>query len=1438
MYFTDENASAKCAKYLSDISTPPEILNILNGETILSGGMIIRGLTDSYEPIRQFDPYDADLINVMKIVTTMLGEDYVSAVSGDSDYDIYTSREYDDIFDHFDAHGYNIKQYNFDENGESVITLTSDIAVFDASYTKNVMRLRKVYDDDTYIDVDIIHHNRPKQFIDEEFDFNVCKIWFNGQIVQSPIENIFSMISNRTFKLSFHDRMTINKYKTFTTMRRIFKYTNRGFKLITEDQDDMDTFHNFILRWYSSNALRLLKYFNRDMIVHYFDSLLTRNIDSIKETDDQNKQIYSSHINSGRIDPDDYYPVVYENTPYTILLEKFYIACIALDLPYLRKILMRDDCLSAVEYRNGYLLRYLAKYNRIEHIIPMLSKMESKHIKLSPYDFGYTVINLALYASPASMQANGGGMLTLYILMGYITANGYDMEYYIKFFKHMCVNKEFVSRLHDEEQMTKVKTVLRAVLNEMFKDIPDYEDIVGTYLQSYVKFVEPEPANRNEILNRFVIKSAFNRDIRFNDAGSDADSDADSDTDIDDVSSIMEDTMDHDTVDDASLFQVQQNLNDALQQLQPQQHQSHHQMPQNLPISQINIKHMCRYAIDCNYQINYSGLYDQDVSIFNEAYENNVRLGDMYIIYTIAMHGDMVDDASKLFFMHNCIRLAQKLSIRRGSKCIENECSNYNQDSYTLESYKDISKSKYFYICFSYGIDSVTYCVRYDTIEDIYYQVRTGDNLIVSCNRNPGYFVNKSIEIQHHNAYVKLPLSINYYIDLYSFILMAALVRQFGRTPAQLVFYFEMVSSDVLLYNRFGVSEIHGEVGDERDVYSLGKACFVKNQNELEVIPINPIVLKYLLSDNTNTERVLLSQLKSIIASSVRKINYAAVSKNYVIHDLGDNVDFTLVTDPATSSHIPMNSITRKNVKLDIASAPSHCTLISENKPYGEIIAVSIYHLNVGRSYRIGSNIDPREATKLMAMYPPDIRFGIKIDSVIKTIDRPLEDILTQWWNTAKWNHIIIGNIIIKRIFDNNIIIGKITDQYTNISDGASSLSINNKDIQILDDHDLNELRYTEMNGMAYVPCQHKNIDIVAYSGYDMFVMNNNTEWSVGIINTKLETMSSILFNNKILHVFVNLDDDFVARFHNSKSCMFLYIRPYAIIDEIGTLLYLEKNKKLIFAMYNHRLVLVGRLKDIVFNNTTDIVPLDGMTLLSFNNTAYLRFPYKPLSPKLTYSFMHKRLTMLGDYEISPILINPAFDIEVINVSNIAYNDSGAYYVITSPDSRIVLYLKENHTDYVCVGKLKDNVSNLTSYNDTSFIDDLSYDDIDAIVYNDIDFNYEPINKLLLAPADVNVPVRKYPDSCGLPQNLIGTSHPSDSINIEFCYKLEWGDNSFLIPHDTRLVFYADMNIVVGKITQNVTNLAEVTISSIESLTLRDISEIRTKIDDMVYTYI
>jgi hypothetical protein len=208
---------------------------LLQGGSVLSGGALLKIVSGGFKA--DLSPTYPD--NLKSFIT------YMKPITVDDntpqDYDIYTTRTPEEIYRYFYRLGFETfleRKYN---------------VTFQADYTGWLLRfVRGPKGKEELVDViftnrgiDLQHRppERPQDFIVKEFDIDITKIWYDGENVWVPNEQIARRIVQRRMELDFHPSMTINTHKTFTTMKRLLKYYVRGFSI---DVTNQATFERFL----------------------------------------------------------------------------------------------------------------------------------------------------------------------------------------------------------------------------------------------------------------------------------------------------------------------------------------------------------------------------------------------------------------------------------------------------------------------------------------------------------------------------------------------------------------------------------------------------------------------------------------------------------------------------------------------------------------------------------------------------------------------------------------------------------------------------------------------------------------------------------------------------------------------------------------------------------------------------------------------------------------------------------------------------------------------------------------------------------------------------------------------------------------------------------------------------------------------------------------
>lgn len=303
---------------------PPEIGAFIGRDAVLSGGSIVKAISEFYIPYNGIipDKETPEVKTILKDVSLMLGEEFLespvmrppildridreakgviedairegteAAVSEEpfnykdfmsiiekypaQDYDIYTTKSRSSVEHYFKENGY-VSYSNGGINRNYSAWLDRYLRidpVENSSLDGGEWRLIKV-------DVIFVKHTpvtrmsmgkydmirkiipnskiTPGEFIDREFDFDICKFWYDGEIVNCLVNGFnpsaVESVKNRTFSFSFHNLMTMNVHKKYTTMRRILKYRKRGFSFVC----DPDVLYQYFLRFIHGSMKNIIR---------------------------------------------------------------------------------------------------------------------------------------------------------------------------------------------------------------------------------------------------------------------------------------------------------------------------------------------------------------------------------------------------------------------------------------------------------------------------------------------------------------------------------------------------------------------------------------------------------------------------------------------------------------------------------------------------------------------------------------------------------------------------------------------------------------------------------------------------------------------------------------------------------------------------------------------------------------------------------------------------------------------------------------------------------------------------------------------------------------------------------------------------------------------------------------------------------------------------
>ncbi len=370
---------------------PEEIRKFLSAKSVLAGGSLLFCLTDGYIKIPEVcdNPKSVDFL---KKISTLLGKEFSTPVDQEkiiNDYDIYTELSKEEVINYF---------YKYDY--KSPVDISPDELIHRNSYL-NVLRLQKKIDNG-FVKVDVIFTNFfPGFFIEKEFDFGMCKLWFNGTDVQYYSKFHLDDLNNRIMSFSFDEHMTINHHKTTTTGLRLLKYRQRGFML----QCDPDFFD----KWYNKFLFSGMKYFVSHCNIADLISIIREKISpygkEINEIEEFNSKYIHvlSEFDKLQISPENksFPKFTYESLKDNLrtsfsyrLLYRFYQCLISIKRIDLDK--EYEFPLQPYQMKQGYILSKIARFYP-ELVIRFIDKCVEHNIILSLYLMSRTLRILSNY---------------------------------------------------------------------------------------------------------------------------------------------------------------------------------------------------------------------------------------------------------------------------------------------------------------------------------------------------------------------------------------------------------------------------------------------------------------------------------------------------------------------------------------------------------------------------------------------------------------------------------------------------------------------------------------------------------------------------------------------------------------------------------------------------------------------------------------------------------------------------------------------------------------------------------------------------------------------------------------------------------------------------------------------------------------------------------
>lgn len=315
-------------------NVPQEILNILSEKTVLSGGSLVWALTDGYLDTRYQPSVNSQIAPLILSIENLLKDEIIPNPGKINDFDIYTILDERTIYEYFSSFGYRclekdifegkscIRNYKSKDYSGYLLRLkkcsdideyTNSINYFNQTYSEGSRSLNEFYNemnsayftntdkiDIIFVNYDEELYGHPAQFIIREFDFDFIKMWFDGSIIDFQNEKPITALMSRKFSLDFNPNMTINHYKSFTTLKRIIKYMRRGFQF----EGPVETFKIVI----SKASSRIFSYIIRRFadIEDNMRAIMKNTLDLIKMANPNNRLFDYQYI-SRLIIKKDYY---------------------------------------------------------------------------------------------------------------------------------------------------------------------------------------------------------------------------------------------------------------------------------------------------------------------------------------------------------------------------------------------------------------------------------------------------------------------------------------------------------------------------------------------------------------------------------------------------------------------------------------------------------------------------------------------------------------------------------------------------------------------------------------------------------------------------------------------------------------------------------------------------------------------------------------------------------------------------------------------------------------------------------------------------------------------------------------------------------------------------------------------------------------------------
>ncbi len=789
------------------------IQNFLGDDTVLAGGSLLYMITDGYKESIQHTLEPRELVEYLEKIAILTNYNNNVNVIGTgnidgginieyiNDFDIYTEKSLEEVLAYFLDHGYT----HFDGNNTF-----GGIRGHFYSYSGYLLRLTGPFK------LDIIFVTKPhvtndgsiendrdemtsEDFIEREFDFRMCKTWYDGTNVSSYDNNITrDDIRDRIVRFSFDPHMTLNGHKKRTTASRVLKYRSRGFKFICDTEYMKQWFKELLFQAMSifiDDHHEYVKQLVKDEIAYYHADIISiehSNQQYMRElfhppsggnlTEDELEEIYNSNA-------------IYNNTrskhpieilfPY-LLLQKYYKACAK------HHILEREYPefpLKPCEIQQGIILTTIVRYcinpDEIERFV---DDCDSNGIVISPYVYGKASKNVFLHSNCVALAT---------IIHNKVTRH-YELPDYRQAFE-TTFKSFYAHRLNDISEID-VKTIVRMFVGEN-------QGIVQRIMRA-------QSTSSDNLRNRSNILRLLHGETIPDEE----------DEPIPRVSHINDPTME--SISDEEEEQEEEQEEEPPVDLDLLSPTEIYDMIRDTPSEGIakrlvfgdydKLKEVCKLINDSynnpSFTEKFSWLY-------------NYHFPSMFILFYIAIYGEIIDrlDRTVLIDLRSRRELSTIRSLNRPHPSREELCINIERDIVTFDSFRDMNINDYVVIGMSTSQNSSTsfFCMTNYSLNHYYEMLFDGTETIFSSTEIHPMIINR------WDAYVILQIGFPCFIDLISFLDIIEFMNKPGESGKIKVFYIERVANNILMFSQFGISAMHGEQGDERDTYSLGRIDYI-----------------------------------------------------------------------------------------------------------------------------------------------------------------------------------------------------------------------------------------------------------------------------------------------------------------------------------------------------------------------------------------------------------------------------------------------------------------------------------------------------------------------------------------------------------------------------------------------------------------------------------